>query len=126
MHLATDGGSINPMTGLLEFWEDKEKKEGTYIWRTVGDNKVRSSHADREGQTFSWDDPPEGGHPGEAENCRCWAEEITNNGCKDIEEALIQVWKEHDALFNENQKIWGEMEKLGSGPIKGIPNSRWT
>lgn len=45
-----------------------------YIWRTVQDSKVRSSHADREGKTFSWTNPPKGGHPGEAYNCRCWAE----------------------------------------------------
>ncbi|CCQ74449.1 phage head morphogenesis protein [Magnetospira sp. QH-2] len=98
LHEVTDGGSINPKTGLLEFWEartrsddDAEKKEGTYIWRTVGDNKVRSSHADREGQTFSWDDPPEGGHPGEAPNCRCWAEEVEKKDCDKIAEALDHV-----------------------------------
>lgn len=45
-----------------------------YIWRTRNDGKVRSSHADREGQVFSWDDPPVGGHPGEDYNCRCTAE----------------------------------------------------
>lgn len=45
-----------------------------YIWRTRRDGKVRSSHAEREGQVFSWDDPPEGGHPGEDYGCRCTAE----------------------------------------------------
>ena len=45
-----------------------------YIWRTRNDGKVRSSHAAREGQVFSWDDPPVGGHPGEDYNCRCTAE----------------------------------------------------
>ncbi len=45
-----------------------------YIWRTRNDGKVRSSHAGREGQVFSWDDPPVGGHPGEDYNCRCTAE----------------------------------------------------
>lgn len=55
-----------------------------YIWRTVQDNRVRSEHADREGEIYSWDDPPgddpedpgTGGHPGVAINCRCWAEPI--------------------------------------------------
>ncbi|MEE8393530.1 MAG: phage minor head protein, partial [Rhodospirillales bacterium] len=70
LHDNTDGGSINPHTGLMEFYE-AGKKEGSYIWRTVGDSKVRSSHAERDGKVFSWDDPPEGGHPGEAPNCRC-------------------------------------------------------
>jgi len=67
-------GTTNPATGLLEFY-DADKKQGSYIWRTVGDGKVRSAHAKRNGKTFSWDAPPEGGHPGEAYNCRCRAEE---------------------------------------------------
>lgn len=45
-----------------------------YVWRTQRDGKVRSSHAEREGQVFSWDEPPEGGHPGEDYGCRCTAE----------------------------------------------------
>lgn len=47
-----------------------------YVWRTVRDERVRSEHAEREGQTFSWDDPPEDGHPGEPINCRCSAEPL--------------------------------------------------
>ncbi len=45
-----------------------------YVWRTRGDNKVRPSHSANEGKVFSWDAPPRTGHPGEAYNCRCWAE----------------------------------------------------
>lgn len=45
-----------------------------YIWKTVGDEKVRGQHAARNGQTFLWADPPEGGHPSDDYNCRCWAE----------------------------------------------------
>lgn len=54
-----------------------------YTWRTAGDNRVRDTHADREGNVYSWADPPgdpedpaRGGHPGEAINCRCYAEPI--------------------------------------------------
>ena len=58
-----------------------------YIWHTALDERVRGnpaglypkadpSHYDREGETFSWDKPPEDGHPGEAIQCRCWAEAI--------------------------------------------------
>lgn len=42
-----------------------------YIWRTVGDDRVRPSHAAREGKLFRWKAWPE---PGEEEHCRCWAE----------------------------------------------------
>lgn len=52
-----------------------------YRWRTMRDNLVREEHEAREGQTFTWDNPPEDGHPGHPINCRCWAE-------PDIEELL--------------------------------------
>lgn len=57
-----------------------------YVWRTALDERVRGpggiypkakpSHRSREGQVFAWDDPPEGGHPGEAILCRCYAQAI--------------------------------------------------
>lgn len=45
-----------------------------YVWRTARDNRVRDAHFEREGKTFTWAEPPEDGHPGEAINCRCQAE----------------------------------------------------
>jgi hypothetical protein len=45
-----------------------------YIWRTRGDPQVRPSHMENNGKVFSWDNPPETGHPGEDYNCRCTAE----------------------------------------------------
>lgn len=47
-----------------------------YIWSTSGDERVREEHADLDGQTFRWDDPPPDGHPGEAIQCRCVATPI--------------------------------------------------
>jgi len=55
-----------------------------YEWITMRDEKVRGnptglyprarpSHFAREGKTFNWNDPPEGGAPGEADGCRCKA-----------------------------------------------------
>lgn len=46
----------------------------SYVWRSRDDGKVRSSHARFDDQRFNWDDPPEGGHPGQDFNCRCRAE----------------------------------------------------
>ncbi len=37
------------------------------------DNLI-GKHAEREGKIFNWHISPEGGHPGEDYNCRCWAE----------------------------------------------------
>ncbi len=45
-----------------------------YIWRSRDDDKVRSLHASYDNAVFSWDNPPEGGHPGRAFGCRCTAE----------------------------------------------------
>ncbi|MCP5105685.1 MAG: hypothetical protein GY950_20020, partial [bacterium] len=56
--------------------KDEDEAEEFYIWRTRRDSKVRSVHADREGKLFRWDDPQEGGHPGEDFGCRCRAEAV--------------------------------------------------
>ncbi|MDN2565194.1 minor capsid protein [Aquibium sp. A9E412] len=45
-----------------------------YIWRSRNDARVRPLHAAHDDGVFFWDAPPEGGHPGEAYNCRCIAE----------------------------------------------------
>lgn len=49
--------------------------DGYYIWRTVGDDKVRSEHARYNGTVRAWNDTP---GPGEDYNCRCWAEKIVS------------------------------------------------
>ena len=45
-----------------------------YIWRTVHDDRVRSSHASNDGKIFDDRDPPPTGNPGEGYNCRCTAD----------------------------------------------------
>lgn len=58
-----------------------------YTWVTAHDERVRGnpagrfpravpSHYARDGKTFSWDKPPEGGHPGMAILCRCFASPV--------------------------------------------------
>lgn len=58
-----------------------------YVWHNSDDERVRGnpgglypkarySHWDREGQIYSWSDPPPDGHPGHPVNCRCWAEPV--------------------------------------------------
>ena len=53
-----------------------------YVWDTQKDERVRGnpnglypnarpSHYSRQGLIFSWNNPPEGGAPGEAAGCRC-------------------------------------------------------
>lgn len=48
-----------------------------YIWRTAGDERVRDSHASKNGKIYRWDSPPaDTGHPGEDIQCRCVAQPI--------------------------------------------------
>jgi peptidoglycan hydrolase-like protein with peptidoglycan-binding domain len=119
LHDNTDGGSINPDTGLMEFniaGEDADEKKGTYIWRTVGDNRVRSEHAVRDGKTFSWDNPPDGGHPGEAPNCRCTAETVEEEEkCKELQDLMEKAWEAHDQLHEQYLDLEKEKERLQSG-----------
>ncbi|MEM6848035.1 MAG: phage minor head protein [Pseudomonadota bacterium] len=53
---------------------EAKRQTGQYVWRTRGDDRVRSSHAANDGRLFSYDDPPPTGHPGEDYGCRCTAE----------------------------------------------------
>ena len=77
-------GSLN-----AKITQAKQRELGVvrYIWRTSQDERVRGdpeglypdaepSHFDRDGEEFSWDEPPVDGHPGEPINCRCTAEPI--------------------------------------------------
>ncbi len=58
-----------------------------YKWVTAHDERVRGnpagmfpravpSHYARDGKTFYWDKPPDGGHPGMAILCRCFASPV--------------------------------------------------
>lgn len=61
--------------------EERDRKQGRvfYRWRTQQDERVRPAHAVRHGRLFSWNYPPEGGHPGDDYNCRCWPEMVPND-----------------------------------------------
>lgn len=56
-----------------------------YIWRTSRDERVREEHRDRAGKRYSWDSPPEGGHPGEPINCRCEPQADTDSLLDELE-----------------------------------------
>jgi len=48
-----------------------------YIWRTSGDDRVRESHASKNGKRFRYDSPPpDTGHPGMDYQCRCTARPV--------------------------------------------------
>ncbi|MBW7861503.1 MAG: hypothetical protein H3C33_10430 [Rhodocyclaceae bacterium] len=65
-----------------ELNEARQRAAGVthYIWRSADDSKVRSSHAERDDRVFPWDHSFPDGLPGEAHNCRCYAEPAVING----------------------------------------------
>lgn len=79
----------------------QKKQHGAYIWRTVGDERVRSSHAAREGTVRLWSDAPD---PMEEINCRCWAEEVKSRlkcfGAFGWQDAALKMIKRHEDVTN--------------------------
>lgn len=45
-----------------------------FVWRTANDGRVRDEHRPREGQLYSYSDPPDGELPGMPVRCRCYGE----------------------------------------------------
>lgn len=65
---------VAKLNGNLTEMRQTEVGVTSYIWSTSLDERVRDSHAAKEGETFQWDDPPaDTGHPGEDYQCRCTA-----------------------------------------------------
>lgn len=68
---------VSKLNGQLTEERQTDLGVESYIWRTVGDERVRDEHEQNDGETFEWSSPPpETGHPGEDYQCRCWAEPI--------------------------------------------------
>lgn len=65
---------IGTLYGQLNVVRQQEIGIQKFIWRTVKDERVRSEHEEREGQIYSYDDPPDGEYPGEPIGCRCYPE----------------------------------------------------
>lgn len=64
----------NKLNGQLTEARHKDLGIDQYIWRGVDDERERELHRERHGRVYSWDKPPEDGHPGEPIQCRCWPE----------------------------------------------------
>lgn len=67
---------LRAFAGLINQLRQQDLGIERYIWRSQDDAKVRDSHSQYDDQVFRWDEPPAGGHPGQAHNCRCYAEPI--------------------------------------------------
>lgn len=85
-----------------------------YMWSTSGDERVRESHAEKDGQIFEYTNPPaDTGHPGHDVNCRCVQIPVLDNAVKassNAQEAPSEPIKEDlslsvDKLVEKSQKI---------------------
>ncbi len=116
-----------PATGTTKPGDDTEQalnsaanqsQDGQYIWRTVGDSKVRKSHAELEGEIRDWGDSPD---PGEEPGCRCWAEPVQQPlGLKQIVTSSMAQksykWTNEDFKYH-----W----KHGNGREVTLPEIGW-
>lgn len=75
---------LRAFAGLINQLRQQDLGVERYIWRSRDDAKVRDSHAEYDDQVFRWDEPPAGGHPGQAHNCRCYAEPVTPGSRTDV------------------------------------------
>lgn len=69
---------VGKFNGQLARERQEDLGVKTYVWSTSKDSRVRADHAELEGQTFSYDDPPivdirtgRRANPGEDYQCRC-------------------------------------------------------
>jgi len=75
---------LRAFAGLINQLRQQDLGIERYIWRSQDDAKVRESHAEYDDQVFRWDEPPAGGHPGQAHNCRCYAEPVSPDVPNDV------------------------------------------
>ena len=67
---------IGKLCGQVNASRQRELGVTSFVWRTVGDERVRPEHEDLDGETFRYDDPPSEGLPGEPVCCRCSADPV--------------------------------------------------
>lgn len=74
---------VNKFNGNLNKVRQENLGVTSFIWHTAGDERVRDRHADFNLKTYTWaegtgegDDPAVGDFPGQAIQCRCFAEPV--------------------------------------------------
>jgi SPP1 gp7 family putative phage head morphogenesis protein len=77
---------INKIYGQINATRQEELGINEFIWRTSQDERVRPEHAEREGNVYSYSDPPDGELPGQPINCRCYAEPVFKSLQEGIDE----------------------------------------
>lgn len=76
---------VGKLNGRLMRYEQQRAGITHYRWETMQDSRVRPTHRERQGEIFSWDEPPSDGHPGEAVRCRCVADPVFDTDTLGVE-----------------------------------------
>lgn len=76
---------VGKLNGRLMRYEQQRAGITHYRWETMQDSRVRPAHRERQGEIFSWDEPPADGHPGEAIRCRCVADPVFDTDTLGVE-----------------------------------------
>ena len=84
LRTAMEERMLRAFAGLINQLRQQDLGIERYIWRSQDDAKVRDSHAEYDDRVFRWDEPPGGGHPGQAHNCRCFAEPVAPGSRTDV------------------------------------------
>lgn len=95
---------VSKLTGQINIARQKELGGTGYIWRTSNDERVRDEHKALNGQRFEYDEPPSEGHPGEAIQCRCYAEPDFNG--------LIEGWDDTPAKPEQPRPVEPKPERV--------------
>lgn len=106
---------LRAFAGLVNQLRQQDLGIERYSWRSQDDAKVRDSHADYDDQVFRWDEPPAGGHPGQAHNCRCYAEPVTPGSRNDV--ILAELTLPADSLPSSG----GIVRRLANGLLARSP-----
>jgi SPP1 gp7 family putative phage head morphogenesis protein len=84
LRTATEERPLRAFAGLINQLRQLDLGIERYVWRSRDDARVRRRHASRDNRVFRWDRMPEGGHPGQDFNCRCYAEPIASGVRDDV------------------------------------------
>lgn len=92
---------VGKLYGQVNAIRQKEVGVEKFVWRTAEDERVRAEHEQRDGETYSYDDPPDGELPGEPILCRCYAEpDFTSVLDQATENTIPEGWSD---IHNEDQ-----------------------
>ena len=116
---------VGKLNGRITQYRQESTGIKKYTWRTMGDERVRAEHSERDGQIYQWNKPPPGGHPGMAIRCRCVALPVINF-C-DLAESGAYVPRANREAVREAMKRWGRpggalySKVIGADPVVTQP-----